>query len=56
MTIKELIEHLKQYPENLEVKIQRTYQDERDEVKFRDEQEPLTAWDIEQEGDCLILS
>lgn len=56
MTVKDLIELLKQYPEGLQVKIKRLYQDERDEAQVYDEVEELTPEDVEREQDAVILS
>lgn len=56
MTVKDLIELLKQYPEGLQVKIKRLYQDERDEVKLSEEVEELTPEDVERVQNTIILS
>lgn len=46
MTVKELIDYLKTQPQDYEVKIVKTYPDERDELKRNDERETLTRGEI----------
>lgn len=55
MTIKELIEHLQQYPQDLPVKIVKTYPDERDEGNTYDEREEIEKTDILQTSDAVII-